>query len=582
MKTIHTLLLLASLATGIALIAAEQPTNAPVGVPAPLPSPTNTASPGETKPPAPTPEAAVAASTNAAATNLAATSLASTNLSSTNLASSDLPWTNAPSVSSTNFPKDGLRLNFRRVPLEMVLNYLSEAAGFVIVLETDVRGTVDAWSNQPLNKEEAVDLLNSVLNKNGYAAIRNGRTLTIVARDAAKTRDIPVKRGNEPTEIPKNDEIVTQIIPIRYINAAQLTKDLQLLLPLQATMTANEAGNALVITDTQTSIHRMTEIVRALDTAMTNASTVRVYPLKFADAKNVATVIKDLFQSQDTGQRNATDIRAQFFQRMRGGMGGPFGGMGGPGALGGGDQSGGSGGGRNQPPKVIATSDDRSNALVVSAPDELIPTIDDLVHAIDTDVEDITEVRVFRLTYADPMEMSDLLAGLFPDDTRSGTDTTMNRGRTQFAGGGAGRMFGGGGGMGATAGAAGGQSERMQKMRRVLAVPDPRTASVIVSASKDLMVQIASMIQQLDNDPAKQQKVYVYELQNADVQQVEQMVRNMFDRNGTMNNRNNNNQTSVLSTRSTQNTQGTTGSSSSTRSGGGASRSGGGLGSTGF
>src|SRR3954466_14663566 len=29
----------------------------------------------------------------------------------------------------------GLRLNFRGVPLEMVLNYLSEAAGFIIVLE---------------------------------------------------------------------------------------------------------------------------------------------------------------------------------------------------------------------------------------------------------------------------------------------------------------------------------------------------------------------------------------------------------------------------------------------------------------
>ncbi|MCX6903755.1 MAG: hypothetical protein NTW03_09820 [Verrucomicrobia bacterium] len=578
MKTIHTLLLLASLATGIALIAAEPPTNAPVGVPAPLPNPTNTAGPGETKPPAPTPEAAGAASTNAAATNLAATSLASTNLSSTNLASPDLPWTNAPSIAATNFPKDGLRLNFRRVPLEMVLNYLSEAAGFVIVLETDVRGTVDAWSNQPLNKEEAVDLLNSVLNKNGYAAIRNGRTLTIVPRDAAKTRDIPVKRGNEPSEIPKNDEIVTQVIPIRYINAGQLTKDLQLLLPLQATMTADEPANALVITDTQTSIHRMTEIIRALDTAMTNASTVRVYPLKFADAKTVATVIKDLFQSQDTGQRNPTDIRAQFFQRMRGG--GMGGGFGGPGGLGGGDQSGGSGGGRNQPPKVVATSDDRSNSLVVSAPDELIPTIDDLVKAIDTNVEDITEVRVFRLTYSDPVEMADLLAGLFPDETRNGTDNTMTRGTTRFSGPGMGR-FSGGGGPGGAAGAAGQQSDRMKKMSRVLAVPDPRTASVIVSAARDLMVQIAGMIEQLDNDPAKQQKVYVYSLENADVQQVEQVIRNMFDRNGTMNSRNTANQNSVLSTRSTQNTQGTTG-NSSTRAGGGASRGGGGLGSSGF
>src|SRR4051812_14390302 len=47
-----------------------------------------------------------------------------------------------------------LRMNFRGVPLEAVLNYLSEAAGFTIILETRLEGKIDAWSNQPLNKAE--------------------------------------------------------------------------------------------------------------------------------------------------------------------------------------------------------------------------------------------------------------------------------------------------------------------------------------------------------------------------------------------------------------------------------------------
>src|SRR5213593_1430291 len=134
-----------------------------------------------------------------------------------------------------------LRLNFRGVPLEMVLNYLSDAAGFIIVLETKVEGKVDVWSNQPMSKDEAVNLLNSILKKNGYAAIRNGRTLTIVKQDEAKTRDIPVKRGSETQDIPKTDEMVTQIIPVRHAIAAQLTANLQQLLGTYATMTANES-----------------------------------------------------------------------------------------------------------------------------------------------------------------------------------------------------------------------------------------------------------------------------------------------------------------------------------------------------
>ena len=90
-----------------------------------------------------------------------------------------------------------------------MLDYLSDAAGFIIVLDTQVNGSVDLWSDQPVTRDEAVDLLNSVLNKNGYAAIRDGRKLTIMDKNDAKTRNIPVKTGNDPDTIPDNDEIAT-------------------------------------------------------------------------------------------------------------------------------------------------------------------------------------------------------------------------------------------------------------------------------------------------------------------------------------------------------------------------------------
>ncbi|HOW68193.1 MAG TPA: secretin N-terminal domain-containing protein, partial [Verrucomicrobiota bacterium] len=309
------------------------------------------------------------------------------------------PSTDSP-VSSGVVPDGvkGLRLNFRGAPLELVLNYLSEAAGFIIVPETDIKGKVDVWSNQPLTKDEAVEVLNTVLNKNGYAAIRSGRTLKIVTKEDAKKQDLPVKTGNDPAGIPKNDDIVTQIIPVRFVNAVQLSRDLTPLMPPQATVVANEGGNAIVITDSQVHIRRMTEIIRALDTSIASVSAVRVFPLTYADAKAVATVIRDLFQ--DTTQRGGggNNQMQQFFRGMRGG--GNF-----PGAPGGGGQMGGSSGSGNArvtTPRVVAVADERSNSVVVSAPDDQMPTIEDLILQIDTNVEDVTELRVFRLRYADP------------------------------------------------------------------------------------------------------------------------------------------------------------------------------------
>ena len=56
-----------------------------------------------------------------------------------------------------------------------------------------------------MTKDEAVEVLNSALKKNGCAVIRNGRILTIVAQDTAKTRDLPIVVGNNPDEVERGE-----------------------------------------------------------------------------------------------------------------------------------------------------------------------------------------------------------------------------------------------------------------------------------------------------------------------------------------------------------------------------------------
>ena len=440
-------------------------------------------------------------------------------------------------------PEGMLMLNFRGAPLETVLNYLSEAAGYIIVTEAEVRGKLDVIAKQPVTKEEAFTILESALARNGYTALRNGRTLTIVSKEGARKRDIPVKSGNDPEAIPKDEQMVTQIIPVRFISATQLTTDLQPLLPSEATMTANDAGNALVITDTQASIRRLTEIIRALDTSLAGANSVKVYPLQYADAKELAAVIKELYPAQDSRSSGGGNTRGGF---AGGGFPGGFpGGFGGNRGGGGGAASSGSGN-RAAASRVVAVADEHSNSIIINAPDDAMPAIEELIRSVDTNVQDVTELRVFRLQHADPVEMSEVLAGLFPDPT-TGTDSQRN----QRFGGGFG-MFGGnrGGGTGAAT------SDRAKKKGKVITVPDQRTSSIIVSADHEMMDQIADMVKQLDANPARKQKVYVYDLQNADPQQVQEVLRGLFESQNTQNrSTQNRSQNSALTTRSTQQQQ---------------------------
>jgi general secretion pathway protein D len=503
MKTHTTLSITTGLLLSFRIFAAEQPPGAGAKDAPATPTATNVTS------------AAASDATNPAPTNAAPPSEAAA-----------APDTAAPATGKS----DGLRLNFRGAPLSLVLDYLSDAAGFVINKEADVRGTVDVWSKGPLSKDEAVELLNQVLKKNGCAVTRNGRILTIVPMDTAKTSDLEVMTGSDYQSIEKSAEVVTQIIPVRYANATQLMNNLQVLLPMSASLSANESANTLILVATKTDIRRILKIVNALDTSIANVSSIKVFQLQFADAKQLATEITQLFTPQASNQGpGGNNPRAQLFNMFRGGGG--FGGPGGPGGGGAANGAGNGSGGGGAGSKVVAAADEYSNALIVLASAELLATISDMVQQIDKQTNDDVDLRVFKLANADPTELADQLATLYPDPT---TAAGQQNNMPFFM-----RGPGGGGRNNTTA------SDRSRKLGRVVAVPDPRTSALIVTASKTLMPQISEMIAELDSAKGKKEIVGYFELQNADPQDIQQSLQDLFHRSN-IQMQNNNNRNSML------------------------------------
>ena len=457
--------------------------------------------------------------------------------------------------------KGEIMLNFQGASMNDVLNYLSEAAGFVIVQEAPVSGTVNVMSRQAISAEEAVDLVNTVLIEKGFIAIRNGRILKIVKRDGAQKRDLPVQTGSDPEKIPRNDGMVTQILPLRFGEAAKLVENLRPLLPDNATITANESSNSIIMTDTQTNIRRMAEIIRAIDTSVASISTIHVYPLQYANAKELATVVTQLFANNTTSQQNNP------FGGGRGGRRGGFPGF--PGGDGGGQQSAQSEA-RQANSRVIAVADDQSNSLIVSAPEDLIPQITDIVTKIDTSTTDVTSTRIFNLIHADAVETADIINSLYGDVTTQASQSRNRNGSGNNNNQRGGPQFGGFPGAPQSS-SSGNQSERALMQARVVAVGDGRTNSLLVNAARDALAEIAEMIGRLDASDAKKQHVYVHSLEHADVDGVANVLRGML---GDQSATNTQNSAGRLSTRSangatidtTQATSGSGGGSSGGRS----------------
>ena len=213
--------------------------------------------------------------------------------------------------------------------------------------------------------------------------------------------------------------------------------------------------------------------------------------------------------------------------------------------------AGGASGGSTPTTRVSVTSDDHSNSLIVSAPEDLMALVEEVVKQVDVAVQDVTMVKVFKLKNADAGEMADLLTNLFPDDTNPNGASSQ---QFQFPFGGFGQR-GGAAGRGGTAGrgTSAASSDRMQKLGRVVAVPDRRTASIVVSASNVLMPEIEKMIKDLDLNPAKKMKVFAVNLENADPQDVMQILQDLIPANTSSGSRSSttSTQTSPLVNRST-------------------------------
>jgi general secretion pathway protein D len=282
-----------------------------------------------------------------------------------------------------------------------------------------------------------------------------------VDKNDAKTRDIPVRSGNDPGAIPNNDEIVTQIIPIRFVEARQLVQDLSSFVSPQATVVANEAGNSIVITDTQSNIRHIAEIIKAVDDSAEAETEIQVFPLKYASPTDVATEIGSVFPSSNSG--STTQAPTRFGGGPGGGGGGFFARMMAAQATAGGNSS------SDRVKKataVTAVADSRIQAVIVTAPKDLMLEIADVVKSLDVPSERDQDVYVFKMKNGDPQEALTVLQGMFSNGntSRNGNSqqqnsalqqrqlngvTTMGNTTTTSSGiGGSTGGYGGGGGRG--------------------------------------------------------------------------------------------------------------------------------------
>ena len=187
-------------------------------------------------------------------------------------------------------------LNFDNADIETVIQAASELLGFNYVLAPDVRGKVTVQTSGRVAVEDAFGVLLAILELHGFTAIKSGNLYKIVRIEGARERAVPTIVGLTPDPARTTDEIITQIVPLRFSSVADLATLLRPLVSARGTLIAHRETNVLIITDAASNVRRLLDIVRLVDVEVA-LEELQIIPVRYADAADLATILNQLFTS---------------------------------------------------------------------------------------------------------------------------------------------------------------------------------------------------------------------------------------------------------------------------------------------
>ena len=187
-------------------------------------------------------------------------------------------------------------LNFDNADIETVIHAASEIVGFNYVLAPDVRGKVTVQTSGRVATEDVFGVLLAILEVQGFTAVKSGSLYKIIRIEGARERAVPTIVGPNADPARTTDEVITQIVPIRYANVNDLSTLMRPLVSTRGNLIAHRETNILVITDAATNVRRLLDIVRLVDVEVA-IEELQIIPIRYADSADLANILNQLFST---------------------------------------------------------------------------------------------------------------------------------------------------------------------------------------------------------------------------------------------------------------------------------------------
>lgn len=207
---------------------------------------------------------------------------------------------------------EGYQLDMRNAQLRDFINTVAKLTEKTIVIDPRVSGVVDIQSHRELSPDELYEVFLVQLSVHGYAVVDLGNgILKVIPAQGARVEGNTVSSEGVADA---SEAIVTRMIQVNNVDVAKLV-------PVLRPMINNQTGliesfgqaNVLLVTDKESNVKRLLEIVRKLDKADSRA--FEIVELKNASAQEMRDILKDIVQQMGQSQEGnsaptiAADLR---------------------------------------------------------------------------------------------------------------------------------------------------------------------------------------------------------------------------------------------------------------------------------
>ncbi len=178
-------------------------------------------------------------------------------------------------------------LNVRDADIRAFIQDAARVTGRTFIIDQRVQGKVSVVTDRPLSKSEYFEIFLSTLRANGLVAVpAPGGAYRILPADTAATQ--PSRVGGATAA---RNQFVTEVFRLRSIDAASALETLRPLVSKEGSITANRAGNSVVVADFADNVARIRQLLRQIDQ---DGAATQIVNLKNAGAREIATSLQAL------------------------------------------------------------------------------------------------------------------------------------------------------------------------------------------------------------------------------------------------------------------------------------------------